>query len=266
MTCKNIRGAKLWRQSDICSINKFSWVKEIPGIAIKMHMHECTMSCIKLTYIIMYIDLYIHVHVLTVTGDFHFLWEILRVIYSMFWGSPTQVGSLCFMREVIRRQQVDKDVKVFNTGDEFLLHVFKAHFKASIMPILNIQTSSDNIPHQPSQQWLRSVADKIVSDVLMPSTNTDPVYSFHRSFLHHMFMYIDLREAIRWENGPQIIRHWKWWLPRFLATGCRNYAAEAVNLIARYIRYIATHNRTVNTPGIAGRGKPVDQFIEHYNL
>ena len=149
----------------------------------------------------------------------------------MFWGSPTQVGSLCFMREIIRRQQ-DKGVKVFNTGDEFLLHVFKAHFKASIMPILNIQTSSDNIPHHPSQQWLRSVADKIVSDVLMPATNTDPIYSFHRSFLHHMFMYIDLREAIRWENGPQIIRHWKWWLPRFLATGCHNYASEAVNLIA----------------------------------
>ena len=105
----------------------------------------------------------------------------------MFWGSPTQVSSLCFMREVIRRQQVDKGVMVFNTGDEFLLHVFKAHFKASIMPILNVQTSSDNIPHQSSQQWLRSVADNIVSDVLMPATNTNPVYSFHRS---HNYVYV----------------------------------------------------------------------------
>ena len=31
MTCKNIRGGKLWRQSEIHSINKLSWVKEIPG-------------------------------------------------------------------------------------------------------------------------------------------------------------------------------------------------------------------------------------------
>ena len=34
MTCKNIRGAKLWRQSEISSINKFSWVKEVPGMTI----------------------------------------------------------------------------------------------------------------------------------------------------------------------------------------------------------------------------------------
>ena len=34
MTCKNIRGAKQWRQSEICSINKFSWVKEVPGITV----------------------------------------------------------------------------------------------------------------------------------------------------------------------------------------------------------------------------------------
>ena len=46
-----------------------------------------------------------------------------------------------------------------------------------------------------------------------------------------------------------------------------------VNLIAnlkadfsKHIIYIATHNRTVNTSGVAGRGKAIDQFIEHYNL
>ena len=194
----------------------------------------------------------------------------------MFWGSPAQTGSLCNMGEVIRRLQVDKGVKIFNIGDEFLLHVFKAHFKASILPILNIQTPSASIfSHQLSQEWLHDIAEKIVRDVLMirPSPSTDPLYDFHRNLLHHMYMYIDLREAIRWENSPQIIRHWKWWLPRFLATGCRNYAAEFANLIAnlkadfpKHISYIATHNRTVNTSGVAGRGKAIDQFIEHYNL
>ena len=194
----------------------------------------------------------------------------------MFWGSPAQTGSLCNTREVIRRLQVDKGVKIFNIGDEFLLHVFKAHFKATILPILNIQTPSASISSHPlSQEWLHDIAEKIVRDVLMirPSPSTDPVYDFHRYLLHHMYMYIDLREAIRWENGPQIIRHWKWWLPRFLATGCWNYAAESLNLIAnleadfpKHISYIATHNRTVNTSGVAGRGKAIDQFIEHYNL
>ena len=51
-----------------------------------------------------------------------------------------------------------------------------------------------------------------------------------RCFLHIAYLYVDLREAIRWENGPQIVRHWKWWLPRSLATGRTNYASEAVHL------------------------------------
>ena len=92
-------------------------------------------------------------------------------------------------------------------------------------------------------------------------------------FLHIAYLYVDLREAIRWENGPQIVRHWKWWLPRFLATGHTNYASETVHLIAnlqanfpKHIAYLATHNRTVNISGKPRRGKPVDQLIEHYNL
>jgi RNA polymerase-interacting CarD/CdnL/TRCF family regulator len=40
----------------------------------------------------------------------------------MFWGTPAQSGTLCNLREVIRRTQVDKAVKVFNTADEFLMH------------------------------------------------------------------------------------------------------------------------------------------------
>ena len=100
------------------------------------------------------------------------------------------------MREIVRRLQVDKGVKVFNIGDEFL-YVFKAHFKASILLILKIQTSSDTIIHQPTEQWLRNTAEQIVTDVVMPSVSSDPLYNFHRSFLHHMFMHVDLREAVR---------------------------------------------------------------------
>jgi hypothetical protein len=29
---------------------------------------------------------------------------------------------------------------------------------------------------------------------------------------------------------------------------------------------LLTHNRTVNTTGKAGRDKPLDQMVEHYNL
>ena len=96
-----------------------------------------------------------------------------------------------------------------------------------------------------------------------------------QSFLHLAFLYVDLYNAVHWKKGPQIVRHWKYWLPQFVATGCKNYAAEAIHLIANItavvpkhtaLYYIAVHNKTVNMDGKPGHGKPVNQMIEHYNL
>ena len=102
---------------------------------------------------------------------------------------------------------------------------------------------------------------------------TDQVYAMHRGFLHLAFMYMDLRNAIRFEEGAQIVRHWKLWLPRFIGTGRKNYSKESVELIGnmladfpKHIAFIATHNRTVNTQGKLGHGKLIDQMVEHYNL
>lgn len=92
----------------------------------------------------------------------------------------------------------------------------------------------------------------------------------HRAFL---LLYADLRHAIRHENGPHIVRHWKIWLPRFIGCGRKNYATESIHVLAnlfanfpKHIAYIVTHNRTVNTRGKFGHGKPIDQMVEHYNL
>ena len=38
-------------------------------------------------------------------------------------------------------------------------------------------------------------------------TSDDPVLAFHHTFLHMAFLYVDLRNAIRWENGPRIVTH-----------------------------------------------------------
>ena len=177
------------------------------------------------------------------------------------------------MRDKINRKQVDKGVKVFNVGDEFLMHTFKAHLTARICAHLNISSASDDIPHENSLQWLQTTAESLLPETLMPVASVDPVYAMHRSFLHTAFLYIDLRNAIRFEDGPQIVRQWKLWLPRFIGTGRKNYSTECVHMIAslcadmpRHLSYIATHNRTVNMTGKPGRGKPIYQLIEHYNL
>lgn len=191
----------------------------------------------------------------------------------MFWGTPAQPGSLCNLREIIHRTQVDKAAKVFNIADEFLMHTFRAHLLASATSSLGISDVTQRIVHEDSRQWLKSKAEQLVKEILMPQTASDSVHMFHKSFLHHAFLYVDLREAIRWEDGPQIVRHWKWWIPRFIGTGKKNYAAEALNLIAnitadfpKHLAYLAVHNRTVNTGGRPGHRKPVDQLMEHYNL
>ena len=217
--------------------------------------------------------IYIHMCTFILTGDFHFMWECLKVLFLIFWGTPSLPGSLCNMREIISRNLVDKEAKVFSIADEFILHVFRAHFQAAICSIFGITSISSQIVHPSTQTWLDETAETIVSRALMPQSSEDPVHTFHLSFLNLGFLYVDLRNAVRWEKGPQIVRHWKDWLPRFVGTGRKNYAAEAVhltvNLIAgfpKHISYIAVHNRTVNMSGIPGHGKPVDQMIEHYNL
>ena len=103
--------------------------------------------------------------------------------------------------------------------------------------------------------------------------SSDHVFQSHRLFMHMAFLYSDLRNAIRMENGAHIVRHWRWWMLYFLATDRKNYAHEAANLLVnitacfpRHIAYIVTHNRTVNTDGKSGHGKPIDQMMEHYNL
>ena len=127
--------------------------------------------------------------------------------------------------------------------------------------------------HECSMQWLQQTATNLVNKTVVLTETTDKVLQFSRSFMHAAFLYYDLRQAIRFEDGEHIIRHWKLWLPYFLGTGSKNYSGEAAHLICnlqadfpKHIAYITTHNRTVNTTGKPGCGNPLDQMVEHYNL
>ena len=191
----------------------------------------------------------------------------------MFWGTPSQPGALFNLREVVQQTRVEKAIKIFNRGDEFLVHAFKSHLLLSVLTHLKISNAPDPLDHPTSLAWLKYTAEQLVAALLMSQDCDDPVHHLYKCFLHIAYLYVDLRETIRWENGPQIVHHWKWWLPRFLATDRTNYASETVHLIAnlqanfpKHIAYQTIHNRTVNVSGKPGRGKSVGQLIEHYNL
>ena len=124
-------------------------------------------------------------------GDFHFLWECLKVLLQMFWGSPSHVGSLCNLREIIRRVQVDKTAKVFSVCDEFLLHAYRSHLIAAICTQLNVETPDAVLQHEPTLQWLKRTAELIVTNTLYPKHFEDTVYSFHvRSYIQLFCMLI----------------------------------------------------------------------------
>ena len=51
------------------------------------------------------------------------------------------------------------------------------------------------------------------------------------------------------------------------------YSGEGANLLAnlaadfsKWLSYIVIHNRTINTTGIPGHGKPIDMTVEHHNI
>ena len=158
-------------------------------------------------------------------------------------------------------------------ADEFVHHCFRAHLLANVCQQFQISSPSDLIRHENTQEWLQSTAELILQGSIMPVELTNPHYSMHRSFVYTAFLYHDLREAVRYEEGSHVIRQWRMWLPIFLGTKCHNYATEAVNLLAnlkadfpKHIAYITIHNLTVNINGNPGHGKAIDQMVEHYNL
>ena len=83
----------------------------------------------------------------------------------MFWGVPSQDGSLSNLRSIIRRLNVDEKVKVFNVGDEFLMHAFQAHLTTAIMEQLKLDNRSAQYDHPCSLAWLRSEAEKLVKEL-----------------------------------------------------------------------------------------------------
>ena len=99
----------------------------------------------------------------------------------------------------MRKQRflVDKSVEIFNVGDEFLVHCFKAHLAARLCTLLKLSSPSDDVQHEVSQEWLKATAEFMVVQTLTRAVSGDLMYSLHRSFLHLGFLYMDLKNVIQ---------------------------------------------------------------------
>ena len=159
------------------------------------------------------------------------MWECLQVLLLAYWGTANQPGALSNLRQQINRTLVDKAGKTFSVADEFVIHAFKAHLIAAACAHFNVKSPSETIPHDQTQEWLISIAKCIVETSVLPKPHKDQLHDLHSSFLYAGFLYADLRNAIKCEEGDQIIRLWKHWLIYLLGTNRKNYANEALNLL-----------------------------------
>ena len=53
-------------------------------------------------------------------GLFHFMWEIMKIIFRCWWGNSATEGSLGQLRDMFSQNYVDMDAKKFTYCDEFL--------------------------------------------------------------------------------------------------------------------------------------------------
>ena len=124
-------------------------------------------------------------------------------------------------------------------------------------------STDDAIKHEPTG------AKAIVSKTMLPVESDDLVHALHRLILHATFLYTDLREAIRYEDGNQVLRQWRFRLIYFLGNN-RLWKLSPCSAIFMPIFHSILHtlllNRFVNTTGKEGHGKPLDMIVKHYNL
>ena len=107
---------------------------------------------------------------------------------------------------------MQKDIKQLMI--EFLHHVLEAHVTASLLDFLCINDESDPLTcssQEITESWLEKTADKFTAETVACPTDeltseADHLHNFHRSFIHAALLYHDLRDAIKYEDGPGIIR------------------------------------------------------------
>ena len=110
---------------------------------------------------------------------------------------------------------------------------------------------------------LLSTAEKLVTDAYE--------HNIQRHAIHAQgirFSVCGSNQVRAWTTNCETVEavvaktNWNWKEELCCVHQIANLCAE----LPKHLTFIAIHNRTVNVEGKVGRGKPLDQMIEHYNL
>lgn len=117
-------------------------------------------------------------------------------------------------------------------------------------------------------EWLTDAPTVSLSVKKVP----DGVFNYASAILNDGLLLLELRDAIREDDGPRVVRCWKFMLLHWRHAKHTKYSLEALHLIAAInataterIPYELVWCRFINTRGVPGGNILVDLYMEHLN-
>ncbi len=204
-------------------------------------------------------------------------------------------GTLYQLRNLInRRNVIKKPMDNLDACEDFIVLVIEAHILSAAMTIFKMNRlddrpsmmfspdkSEDLTADQQTRLVLLAIAQFVDTfvDTNIPSASSAPVvppqdgvHAHACGMLSSGLLLLEFKDAI-WEgDGNRIIRCWRYMLLIYKATGCTNYATEALNTLLQ-LRYFFSPrmaaqlkwNRTFNVHGREAKNIPADLYMEHLN-
>ena len=219
----------------------------------------------------------------------------VQVIWKYYYNpkSSAEHGTLFQLRNVIHRTNVVKDpMKNYNACDDFFVLVIESHIVALAMNILGM-TNADQAPDssilpdahllwmQPDDfrtNVLKMLTLRIVDELSLNFNNfvykdtDDKVRQYSIQLSSLGCLYLEYSDAIREGDGNRVLRCWRYMLPIFASSGCKNYAIEAFNLLLQHDYILPPQEagqliwgRFINVKGQPGHNIPNDLHMEHLN-
>ena len=98
------------------------------------------------------------------------------------------------------------------------------------------------------------------------------MYDYSRNLLSIGCLYLEMQDAIKEGDGERVLQCWRYLLPVFLNSGCKNYTIEAFQFLYQYQYGLTPRqaqqliwSRFVNTQGVQGKNIPLDLHLDHLN-
>ena len=222
------------------------------------------------------------------------------MIWKYFYSerSAGDHGTLYQLRNRLNRTNVAKKPKNdMNACEDFIEIVTSGHIVAAALETFQLDSTDDTPsndvvpnaqdvwtqPHSTRQacldKWCKQIFDTFVGlsynnlkSSLCPRTERDGVSSYSVQVLRLGCLFMEFADAIREGDGEHVLRCWRYLMPIFLSSGCRNYACESANMLLQYSYALSPTlandllwSRFVNVHGRPGKNIAVDLHMEHLN-